>query len=339
MNLKYVLGLSAPLAVAAVTVGFLYPFRHHEETLRLAGVVEVQEIRLGSKIGGRVAHVAAQEGDLVQPGQVLVEFEAPDVEAQRDQQAARISAAEARLDKARNGPRKEEIRQAHSDWESAEADLTFAVQDFARVEKLYRQATVSRVEFDTARAARDRARGRTASALARLDLLKAGTRSEEIAEAEANVAELRGKLREIEANLREAVVRAPYPSLVEVVAVRKGDLVPPNQTVVRVLRAEDLWVKVYVPETELGKVRVGQEVRVTIDAYPGRSFPGAVYQIAAESEFTPRNIQSLEERRHQVFGVRIRVPQPADPKQRVFKSGMAAEVFFTLSDEPGERGR
>jgi multidrug efflux pump subunit AcrA (membrane-fusion protein) len=93
-----------------------------------------------------------------------------------------------------------------------------------------------------------------------------------------------------------------------------------------VLRADDLWVKVYVPETELGKVRLHQEVEVTIDSYPGRTFAGTVVQVASASEFTPRNVQSADERRHQVFGIKVRVPDP----QGVFKSGMAAEVILPL---------
>jgi multidrug resistance efflux pump len=115
--------------------------------------------------------------------------------------------------------------------------------------------------------------------------------------------------------------------VVEVLAVRKGDLVPPNQPVLRVLRAEDLWVRVYVPETELGKVTLNQAAEVTIDAYPDRRFDGTVMQIASESEFTPRNVQSADERRHQVFGLKVRV---ADPRG-VFKSGMAAEVTLPLA--------
>jgi multidrug resistance efflux pump len=92
-----------------------------------------------------------------------------------------------------------------------------------------------------------------------------------------------------------------------------------------------MWIKVYVPETELGKVRLDQEAEITIDAYPGRQYTGRVIQIASESEFTPRNIQSVDERRHQVFAVKVMVPQPMDPQERVFKSGMAAEVSLQLN--------
>src|SRR5205085_1921233 len=134
-------------------------------------------------------------------------------------------------------------------------------------------------------------------------LLRAGTRYEDKKSAEARLLEARGKLDEIETNLREAVVRAPARVFIEVLAVRKGDLVPPNQPVLRVLRADDLWVKAYVPETELGKVRPDAEVDVTIDAYPGRQFRASIMHISAASEFTPRNVQSAEERRYQVFGI------------------------------------
>jgi HlyD family secretion protein len=116
--------------------------------------------------------------------------------------------------------------------------------------------------------------------------------------------------------------------LVEILAVRKGDLVAPNQPIVRALRAGDMWVKVYVPETQLGRLRLGQRTDVTNDSYPGRTFLGIVVQIGAQSEFTPRNVQSPDERRHEVFSVKIRV---ADP-EGIFKSGMAAEVTLPLDE-------
>src|SRR5262249_18173093 len=113
-------------------------------------------------------------------------------------------------------------------------------------------------------------------------------------------------------------------------AVRKGDLVPPNQPVVRVLRADDLWVKVYVPETDLARVRLGQPAGVALDGYPGKRFAGTVVRIAGDSEFPPRNVQSVAQRRHQVFGIKVRV---ADP-DGIFTSGLAADVLL-----PVEEGR
>jgi multidrug resistance efflux pump len=377
MTWKHIVAGVALLIVVAVALGFFWPFGNGNHVLRLPGVVEIQEVRLGSKIGGRVEDVKIVEGAIAEPGQVLVIFAAPELEAQRQQLEARLNAAQAELEKAKNGPRPEEkeaakaaveaarerwnllkagsrpeeIREARSQYESAEADLKLAREDFDRAERLMRQGSMARADYDIARANRERAQGQQAKAKAHLDLLVAGnrleeiqqaaaelrraqanydlllagTRSEDIAAAEAQVAEMRGKVEEIKANLAEAVVRAPERVFVDVLAVRKGDLVPPNQPILRVLRADDLWVKVYVPEPQLGKIAIDQEVAVTIDSHPGEQFTGTIMHIAAESEFTPRNVQSADERRHQVFGVKVRVKE-----NRIFKSGMAAEVTVKL---------
>ncbi|HZT82773.1 MAG TPA: efflux RND transporter periplasmic adaptor subunit [Gemmataceae bacterium] len=381
MRWKWAAAGGAALAVlAGIAVGAYWLLRPPPGVMKLPGVVEIQEVRLGSRVGGRVAEVKAVEGDLAEAGQPLVVLDVPELKAQAEQLQARLAQAEAELDKARNGarkeekeaawaavesafarwnrleagPRPEEIDQARADLKAAETDLKWAREDFDRAEQVYRRSAGSRADYDAARANLNRSQAKADAARARLELLLAGSRPEDIYEAraelerafanydlllagtryedvelaEARVAEARGKLREVEANLAEAVVRAPERVVVEVLAVRKGDLVMPNQPVVRVLRAEDMWVKVYVPETELGKLRLGQDVEVTVDAYPGRRFQGKVIQIASESEFTPRNVQSLDERRHQMFGVKVRVDDP----QGVFKSGMAADVWLPLHD-------
>jgi multidrug resistance efflux pump len=170
-------------------------------------------------------------------------------------------------------------------------------------------------------------------ARANLDLLKAGTRAEDIEAMEAQVEQTRARLREVEVNLAEAVVRAPSKALVDVVSVRKGDLVSAGQAVVRILRADDRWVKIFIPETDLGRVVVDQVVEVTVDSHPGERFAGRVVQIAHESEFTPRNIQSIDERRHQVFSAKVRVDDP----RGVFKSGMAAEVTIPVDGKGAPR--
>jgi multidrug resistance efflux pump len=367
------------LAAVASALGFFWPFGRGGGELRLQGVVEIQEVRLGSKVGGRVQDIRVWEGDRVKPGQVLVVFEAPELKRQRDQWRARVQADRAAWDRARNGPRPQEVeaaraaleasqarlekvtagwreeekRQARNERIGAQADMDQAKEEYDRVARLYPRAT-TQAEYDAARAAYHRNRAKYLAAKAKSDMLEAGSRREDIAEARADQArawnkyyllyegtreedireararldESRAKLKEIEVNLRETVVRAPENAVVEVQAVRKGDLVPPNQPILRVLRTDDLWVKVYVPETELGKVRLNQKVQVTIDSYPGRQFEGTVIQIASISEFTPRNVQSADERRHQVFGVKVRV----DNAQGIFKSGMAAEVRVALQN-------
>jgi multidrug resistance efflux pump len=379
MSWKFLFAASAIVAAGAGALTFSWPFGRGDTALRLPGTVETQEVHLGSKTGGRVAEVLVAEGDMVRPGQLLVRLEAPEAEAQRQQAEGNLRAAEAELAKARSGarseekeaareavasaearwrrlrkgPRDEEVRQAEADRDAAEAELRLARQKFERASRLVPAGGASLEEHESAgaslahlaaqsRSARarldllhagtrpeelDEARAELKRARAQLELLLAGTRPEDLAAAEARVTEARGKLKEAEDHLAEALVRAPEQAVVEVLAVRRGDLVAPNQPLLRVLRADDLWVRVYVPETQLSRVRLGQEVEVRVDGYPGRRFAGTVVQIAGVSEFTPRNVQTLDERRHQVFGVKVRV---ADP-QGIFKSGMAAEVFVPLA--------
>ena len=398
------------LVLVATAVSFLWPPWRSETVLRLPGVVEIQEVRPGSKIGGRVAAVAVREGSgdvieglLVEPGQWLVRLDIPELEAQRDQARARLDAAQAALDKAEKGPRDEEIaaaratfesaraafdrmeagwraeekRQAKADAEAAEVDLRLARQEFDRINRLYWAGTgLGRSEYDAAKATVERSQGKYESAKAKidmymagnrpedrasaraalakaqadLDLLVHGTRPEDKTTARANVAEARGKLDELEANIREAVIRVPQPTrsevektasptpddryVVEILSVREGDLLAPNTPVARLLlRSRDQWVKVYVPEPEIAKIQLGQEVDVTIDPYPKRLFKGRVTQIATVAEFTPRNVQSLEGRRSQVFAVKVRVSDP----EALFKSGMAAEVRVPLPPAHSKR--
>jgi HlyD family secretion protein len=378
---KYIVVSGVVLAVVAVGVGFFWPFGTDRTKLRLPGVVEIQEVHLGSKVGGRVKDVKVQEGDLVEPGRLLVVIDLPELKAQLQQAQARLKAAQEDLSKALSGarpeekdaakasteaararyarmmagPRPQEIEQAQSDFDGAKAELKRAQKEMERIADLSRRGspgTVTKTEIDTAQALNERARDAVAAAKARLTMLQlgnrdedkeealaqmhqaeanerlllAGTRSEERAMAAARVEEAQAKVEELEASLKEAEVSAPERALVQVLAVRKGDLVSPNQPLVRVLRADDQWVRIYVPETELGKVYVGQPAEVTVDSFPNRAFPGRVIQVSAESEFTPRNVQSPDERRHQVFGVKVRVEDP----DGVFKAGMAADVTLTL---------
>ncbi len=323
---RYLLVLAAVLAAGAVALGFFWPFGRRADVLRLPGVVEIQEVRLGSKIGGRVAAVNVFEGDLVGPGRTLIEFAAPELKAQLDQARARRDAAAANLARLEKGSRDEEKAQAKAQTAEREATLARAREDYRRAQRMLGTSAISQEEYDRAQAFLREAEAQANSARAAQRLVDIGPRDEDKDAARAQLAEAAARVAELEASYEERFVSVPEQALVQVVAVRQGDLVPPNQPVLRVLRAEDLWVRIYVPETDLGKVYVGQPAEVTVDAYPQKVFTGKVVQVSAESEFTPRNVQSADERRHQVFGVKVRVDEP----QGVFKGGMAAEVTLPL---------
>lgn len=377
MRRKLLVGLLL-IATAGGVAAYFRP-RSDASELRLPGTVEVQEVRLASRVGGRVLTVPVREGQLVEAGQALVTLDAEELKARRDNARAKRAAAVAAYDKANAGPLPEEIAEAGGALEAARArlarakagpregekdrarqELAAAVAEKAQADDAYtreaqgqKAGVGSAIGYQAAIAARDRGRARVAAARASLDLLVSGYREEDIAEAAgdvarlaarhellkngtryedkaaaaANVATAEAELAEAETQLREAVVTAPERCVVDVLAVRPGDVARPGDSVVRVLRADDLWVKVFVPATDLGKLRLNQEVSVRVDSHPGKRFAGQIVHIASVSEFTPRNVQSADERAYQMFAVKVRV---ADP-DGVFKSGMAADVFVPVS--------
>ncbi len=264
------------------------------------------------------------------------------------QAEATARAQQAALESARNGPRRQEVDQAQADYAAASADATNAEITYKRMAKLVATDTISRQLFDDSREKRDAASQRAESARQHLALLQAGTRVEDLEAAEAKsrqadaAAELsrkgfrredveaargrqteaQGRVAELNARLREAELTAPADSIVEVVSVRPGDLVPAGRIVITMLEASQLWVKVYVPETDLAHVQLGQHATVRVDSFGNRAFTGHVGQIASQAEFLPRNVQTKSDREHEVFGVKIYV----DNAQQVLKSGMSATV-------------
>lgn len=261
---------------------------------------------------------------------------------------ATARAEQAALEEAKNGPRKQEIDQAKAEYAAAQADAANAQSFWRRMAQLEASDIISKQQFDDAKDRRDAAVQRAESAGQKLALLEAGTRPEDLRAAEARyhqaaaaaamarrgfrkedisaargrVLQAQGQMDELDARLREATLTAPADAVMETVSVRPGDLVSAGRIVMTMLEPSQLWVKIYVPETELVRVHLGQRATVQVDSYAGRAFTGAVRQIASQAEFLPRNVQTKSDREHEVFGVKVYV----DNAQRVLKSGMSATV-------------
>lgn len=276
----------------------------------LSGTLENDEVRVASRYGGRVSVVETREGAEVKKGQLLVGLEAPELGARKKLILAQIAELEA-------GPLPEEIASARSAWEATVADLELATLEDGRARQLFAQRSLSESERDRAATRAKASEKAAAAAKSRLELLCRGTRPERLDQARAQLAELETQ----EAELR---VLAPLDCAVEVVSVKVGDVVPPNREVATLLLPDALWVRVYAPEPWLGKVAPGQAVSVQVDAFPGRKFKGVVEMIHRSAEFTPRNVQTPEERVKQVFGVKVRVANP----DRILRAGMSADVEF-----------
>jgi multidrug resistance efflux pump len=371
------------LLVAAGIVGLNYywQLQRPRRELWMPGTVESQEVRLSSRVGGRVVKVLVKESQVVEAGAPVLELEMPELDAERKQLEAQLAAAKALLAKAENGPREEEKaaakanvaaaearldrmrkgyrteekEQARKEEEAIVAEMQNAYQELARERTLLDKGATTVEKYDAAVARHSRLQAQAAAAAAKTkmmeagyrpeevaeteaqlasfqaayDLLLAGTRQEEKDEAAAKVAQLEAQIAELDVKRAERTVYAPEKAVVEVIGVRPGDIAAPSAPLIKVLRADDLWVKAYISAVDLGHIQLGKKVEVTIDTFPGKRFQGVVTYIASESEFTPRNVQTIDERRHQVFGFKVRVDDP----QGVFKSGMAAEIYLPLTSE------
>ncbi len=309
-----------------------------DKNLVLNGTIEADDILVGSKIGGRVSEVLVKEGDTVREGDVLIRLDDVELRARRDQTLANIKQSEALVNEREAnlklliaGNREEEINRAKADWESAKVKLDLALKDAARNETLYKKGIVSRQERDNTASQANVRRKETSSAKETYDLLKSGFRKEEIAQGEANLNQAESALEaakftleEIDTQLKEMTVRTPKDAIVEVCDLFPGDLLGANQPAVTLILPNRLWVRVYVPENYLGFVKENEKVELKVDSFPEETFYGFVEQINRKAEFTPRNIQSAEERVNLVFGVKVRL----DNSSGRLRAGMSADVTF-----------
>ncbi len=276
----------------------------------MSGTIETDEVRVASRYGGRVEKISAQEGDALQAGQLIAELDAAELPARHDRLAAQLAELEA-------GPRPQEIAAAQADWEAQVAQLDFARTDARRAEELFAQKTMSATERDQIVMRAAALEKTAAAAKSRYDLLLAGTRPEQIAQVRAQLAEL-------DTQLREMKIAAPSDSVLETLSVKVGDVLAPNQQIATLLLTNHIWVRVFVPETWLGKIKLGAAARASVDSFPGKDFSGVVEQINRDAEFTPRNVQTVDERIKQVFGVKIRL----DNSEGQLRAGMSADVRF-----------
>jgi HlyD family secretion protein len=282
-----------------------YQGRRGPESLRAAGTIETRDTQVGSLVGGRVTRVYVQEGDTVTAGQPIVSLEPDLLELQLQEQQGRLAEARAKLALVKEGPRTEELARARVEWQTAETDRR-------RMEELMREGIIARAQYDLMEAV-------AATRLEALRERERGNRPVEIEAAVAAVQREEGRLAYLMRQRDETVVKAPAAGLVQSIDLRPGDLVAPHQPVATLLEPSQLWVRVYVPETRLAHVRVGQAVEIFVDGRPGHAFPGTVAEISARGEYNPRNIQTLDQRSDQVFGVKL-IPAPAPE----LKPGMAA---------------
>ncbi|MBI2835124.1 MAG: efflux RND transporter periplasmic adaptor subunit [Acidobacteria bacterium] len=314
--------------------------------VRASGYVEATEVRIAPEVGGRILELDVKEGDRVGAGHIVGRLDATEIElalrrarAEHDQVAALLRLLQA-------GSRVEDIRQAQAQVEAAQAEqgaakaeVDWAEADLQRFELLLEANAGSRKQRDDAAARRDMARERlratderVRAARAALARLRAGPRAQEIAAARARVAAVDAQIASIQKSLDDATVRSPVAGIVSEKLANAGEIVAPRTPIIVVTDLDNAWINVFIDEPFVPRLQLGQSGTVTTDA--GSRVTGTVTFISQRAEFTPRNVQTAEERSKLVYRIKVSV----DNRRGVLKQGMPVEVELPLGSDEWSKG-
>jgi HlyD family secretion protein len=326
MNPKKIVIPIAALALLALVLRFtVFRGGPGDGVIVASGSVEATEAQLGFQVPGRIDTIAVAEGDRVTAGQVLARLDVTELQARRAQAAAQLEAVRALLAELQSGSRTEEVAQSRTAFAAATDRLNDAQRDLARTRQLFEGGAVSQEALDKAQTAFDLARAQRDQAQQARQLVETGPRPERIAAQRAQVAQAEASVRQIDATLANAVVRAPFAGVVTVKDREPGEVVGAGTPVLTVMNLEDRWVRIYVREDRIGAVRLGQAASITADTYPGKRYAGAVSYISSQAEFTPRTVQTAEERVKLVYAVKVRITGDAGVD---LKPGVPADVIL-----------
>jgi HlyD family secretion protein len=293
----------------------------------LSGNVDVHQVELAFRVSGRIAAVKVQEGDKVSAGQVLAELDPVPFRTDVDSAKADVAQAQAQLDKTRRGFRVEDVAQARANVAQRAADLENARVTLQRQEQLVAAGLVTHQQIDDAQARVHMSEAALAAAHDQLTLELHGSRIEDIEAQEAMLASAQARLQKAQTALSDATLIAPSNGIISVRARELGAIVQAGQTVYTLTLNDPVWIRAYVAQPRLGRIKPGMSVKVTIDSMPGRQYDGTVGFISPEAEFTPKTVQTEQVRDDLVYRVRVIASDP----DNLFRQGMPVTVLIAAT--------
>ncbi|HSP13374.1 MAG TPA: HlyD family efflux transporter periplasmic adaptor subunit [Thermoanaerobaculia bacterium] len=315
------------LAVGAVAGARWWSSRSESrDLLTVSGTVEATESRLSFQSPGRIVEIAPREGDRVTPGAVLARLDTSEANARRTQAVARIEGARALLQELVTGSRDEEIAQAAANVEAARERSADVHRDVDRNRRLHAGGAIALEVLQKSEAAAAIADAQMKQALDQQRLVQTGPRRERIDMQRAQLRDAEAALAGVDAFLANTVIAAPVAGIVTVRHHEPNETIAPGQPVLTMIDPTDRWVRVYIPENRLGSVRLGAPATIRSDTF-GRKYSGRISFIASEAEFTPKNVQTTEERVRLVYAVKVRIG--GDPAMEL-KPGMPVDVEIPL---------
>ncbi len=329
MKKRLIIGLLIAAAAAAVVAyRATRPTLDHDR-LAISGNIEITDVEIAFRVSGRVVARRVSEGETLRVDQVVATLDDTEFAHEVALRRAELGAASAQLAELTAGYRAEEIGQARAALARVRAEATRAEAEFKRQEDLLTREVISEREFETAEAAHRVARSQVEEVGEKLALLERGPRREQIEIARERVKQAEEALALAQTRLSYTTLTAPMAGLVLAEHVESGENVTAGRPVVTVGDLATVWLRGYIDETDLGRVKVGQSVRVSTDAYPDKAYDGTVTFISSEAEFTPKSVQTTKERVKLVYRIKVEIANPASE----LKPGMPADAEIVLGSE------
>jgi HlyD family secretion protein len=326
------------LLAAAAGTAYWWWIGHPAETVRdqllLYGNLDLRQVNLAFNGSERIETLLVQEGDHVHKEQVLGTLQMERLNAAVAQARARVDAQSQILRRLENGTRPEEIDQARANVNAAQTDVNNTRRTYERLRETARAGATSQQNMDNAQAAFEVAQAQLRVRQKSLDLALAGPRKEDIAEAHASLQANEANLSLLKRDLANATLLSPVDGVIQNRLLEPGDMASPQKPVLTIAVMDPKWVRAYVSEPDLGKVRSGMKATVTTDSFRGKEYPGWVGFISPSASFTPKSVETTELRTSLVYEVRIFVNDPSDE----LRLGMPATVRIPLS-QPAPAGK
>jgi HlyD family secretion protein len=318
--------------IAAAVGGILYYFftrdnKAVDPVIKVSGNIETTEVDVGFKVPGRIVSLSVGEGDWVEKGKVLAKLDDEDLRQRLELARATLRSAQARLKKLLAGARPEELREAEAILDQAQSDLANKQAQYERMKSLYEKHVIPKETMDNAEAGYKIAKASLQKAMESYQLVKEGPRREDIEDARAQVEQATASLRLAETQFGYSELQSPISGVVLVKSSEIGEVVNPGTSVLTLADIKNVWLKAYIPETELGRVKWGQEVQVTTDLRPEKTYEGRISFISSQAEFTPKQIQTEKERVTLVYRIKVDIPNP----NQELKPGMPADGKILLT--------
>lgn len=316
------------LVLAVVVVFGIKRYRQQDNgTIKISGTLEVTSVELSFKVGGRLIQRLVDEGGKVVSGQVVARLDDDELRQELESRAAEEKAFRAATADLEAGSRREEIAQGEAFLSRMKTEADRLRKDAARAEALFAREVIAQKELDAARSATASSEAAVREAEQRLKLLKTGPRPDAVRQAKARVESAAAGVSVAETRMRQTVLSAPLSGVVLAKHAEPGEMVMPGTPILTIGSMDEVWLRGYITESDLGRVVLGQSAKVTFDSWPGRVFEGKVSYISPEAEFTPRNVQTQKERVKLVYRIKITLPNPKGE----LKAGMPADAVIVAT--------